>query len=152
MAELKTKPSQASVASLLAPLDPDKRRDAEQVDALMRELTGAEGQLWGSNIVGYGSCHMVYASGRELDWFMVGFSPRKANLSLYIMPGFADYGPLLAKLGKHGVGKSCLYVKRLADVDLDVLRSLIAKSVEHMRATHGPSAAAAKKPAVAKKR
>ncbi|MFV8754939.1 DUF1801 domain-containing protein [Nannocystaceae bacterium ST9] len=155
MAELKTKPSDMSVAAFLASIaDPATRTDAERIDAIMREVSGGPGKLWGSAIVGYGDCHMVYESGRELDWFLVGFSPRKANLTLYIMPGFADYDAKLAELGKHSTGKSCLYVKKLADVDEAVLRELVEGSVEYMRAKYGgvPAVAkkAAKKPAAKK--
>lgn len=137
MAELKTKPSQASVAAFLAAIeDPTKRADAKRVAAIMRKASGSSGKLWGSSIIGYGECHMVYETGRELDWFVVGFSPRKANLTLYIMGGFADYEARLAKLGKHTIGKSCLYIKKLADVDVDVLTELVVASVEYMQATY----------------
>ncbi len=137
MAELKTKPSQASAADFLAAIPAaSTRADAERIDAIMQTATGEPGKLWGASIVGYGQCHMVYETGRELDWFIVGFSPRKANLTLYIMPGFSTYEPLLAKLGKHSIGKSCLYVKRLADVDVEVLTELIGASVEFMRAKY----------------
>lgn len=147
MAELKTKPTSASMPAFLAAIeDPAKRADAERIDGLMREASGEPGKLWGTNIVGYGECHMVYETGRELDWFWVGFSPRKANTTLYIMPGFANYGPLLAKLGKVKTGASCLYVKRLADVDEAVLTELITDSVHFMRERYGGSVEPAKPP------
>lgn len=133
MAELKTKPSDQSVAAFVAALDPSLRDDATKVIALMQDASGEPPTLWGASMVGFGRCHMVYESGRSLDWFLVGFSPRKANLTLYIMPGFARYDALLAKLGKHTLGKSCLYVKRLADLDLDILRELVRDSVAAMR-------------------
>ena len=96
----------------------------------MTQATGAKPKMWGSAIVGFGSCHLRYASGRELDWFTTGFSPRKQNLTLYIMGGFAQYGLLLEKLGKHSLGKGCLYIKRLDDVHLTTLKKLIQQSVK----------------------
>jgi hypothetical protein len=91
--------------------------------------------MWGPSIIGFGDHHYKYASGRELDWFLTGFSPRKKDLTLYIMPGFARYNDLMASLGKHSTGKSCLYIKRLSDVDTDVLEKLVTESVEHMKAS-----------------
>ena len=99
----------------------------------MRQVTGEEPEMWGDSIVGFGSYHYKYASGREGDWFLVGFSPRKQNLTLYIMSGFDEYDQLLVKLGKHSTGKSCLYIKQIEDVDLDVLKKLVQKSVDYMR-------------------
>ena len=134
MAELKTRASDASVAAFLDGIaDAGRRRDAVAVGDLMQEVTGEAPVLWGSSIVGYGRCRMRYDSGRELDWMLVGFSPRKSALTLYIMPGFEQYDGLLARLGKHTTGKSCLYLKTLAGVDQGVLRELVAHSVEHMR-------------------
>jgi hypothetical protein len=92
--------------------------------------------MWGDSIVGFGSYHYKYASGREGDWFVTGFSPRKQNLTLYIMSGFDEYERLLGKLGKHSTGKSCLYIKKIEDVDVDVLTELVKKSVEHMEKTN----------------
>ena len=136
MAELKTKKNRASVAKFLNSVkDPARRKDAKAVHALMKEVTGEKAVMWGPSIVGYGSYHYRYASGREGDWMLTGFSPRKQALSLYIMDGFGGYRPLLKKLGKFKTGKSCLYVKSLEDVDLDVLRELIAKSVAAKRAS-----------------
>ena len=97
---------------------------------MMTQATGAKPTMWGSAIVGFGSCHLRYASGRELDWFTTGFSPRKQNLTLYVMGGFAQYGALLEKLGKHSLGKGCLYIKRLDDVHLPTLKKLIQQSVK----------------------
>ena len=88
--------------------------------------------MWGDSIVGFGSYHYKYKSGREGDWPMTGFSPRKRNLTLYIMPGFSEYDDLLTNLGKYKTGKSCLYINKIEDVDLDVLRELVQQSVEHM--------------------
>lgn len=102
---------------------------------IMKQATGAEPAMWGPSIVGYGRYHYKYASGREGDWFVAGFSPRKRDLTLYIVAGFERYEALMAKLGKHTTGKSCLYIKRLADVDLTVLEELIASSVKHMKQT-----------------
>jgi hypothetical protein len=99
----------------------------------MREVTGERPVMWGPSIVGYGQYRYVYESGREGDWMLVGFSPRKTALTLYIMPGFSRYEELMQRLGKHSTGKSCLYLKKLADVDMTVLRELVGASVEHMR-------------------
>lgn len=88
--------------------------------------------MWGDSIIGFGDYHYTYKSGRDGHWFLTGFSPRKQSLTLYIMSGFAEYDDLMAKLGKHTTGKSCLYIKKLEDVDLDVLEMLIDKSVKHM--------------------
>lgn len=92
--------------------------------------------MWGDSMIGFGSYHYKYASGREGEWFLVGFAPRKQNLTLYIMAGFEQYDALMARLGKHSTGKSCLYIKRLADIDQAVLRELVSQSVAHMRATN----------------
>lgn len=138
MAELKTQPTDNSVTDFLDNVeDEQKRADAYAIMELMREVTGETPQMWGDSIVGFGSYHYVYESGREGDWFLVGFSPRKRNLTLYIMSGFDEYDGLLDRLGKHSTGKSCLYVKRLSDVDEDALRELVQKSVQHMRHTNG---------------
>lgn len=138
MAELKTKPTTADVAAFLAAVTPEARRhDAAALVQLMQEVTGAPPVLWGSSIIGFGSYRYTYDSGRTGDWPLVGFAPRKANLVLYIMPGFTGYDALLARLGKHTTGKSCLYLKRLSDVDPEVLRTLIARSVAQIRARHG---------------
>jgi len=130
----KTQPTGQAVESFLAAIpDAARREDARVVDALMRDATGCAPRMWGSSIVGYGSYRYRYASGREGDWMITGFSPRKAALVLYIMPGFARFDALMAKLGRYTTGKSCLYVKRLDQVDLDVLRELVVASVAHMR-------------------
>ena len=104
---------------------------------IMMEVTGEKPKMWGPSIVGFGSYHYVYASGREGDWPLTGFSPRKQALTLYIMAGFGHYDELMSRLGKHKTGKSCLYVKRLSDIDESVLRELIAASVDHMKSTYG---------------
>jgi Domain of unknown function (DU1801) len=126
----KTRPTDADVDAFLDSVADERRRDeARTVCRLMQEVTGEEPVLWGTAIVGFGSVPLRYASGRELDWPVVGFSPRKAATTLYLMDGFEERGDLLARLGPHSTGKSCLYLKRLSDVDLDVVRELIAVSV-----------------------
>ena len=137
MAELKTQQNDASVTDFINGVDEKRRDDCFALLDLMEEVTGAPATMWGSAIVGFGNYHYTYASGREGDWPVVGFSPRKQNLTLYIMAGFDRYEELLAKLGKHSTGKSCLYIKRLSDVDRDVLRELVQASVAHMQATNG---------------
>ena len=137
MAELKTKQTDESVTEFLNGVpDEKKRQDSFAILELMTEVTGAEPRMWGESIVGFGSYHYRYASGREGDWFVTGFSPRKQNLTLYIMAGFDNYDHLLQNLGKHKTGKSCLYIKRLEDVDLDTLRELVSQSVQHMNETN----------------
>lgn len=132
MGEPKTRPTTASVADFLA-LQPDARRtDCEQIEAMMQAATGEPAVMWGDAIVGFGRYAQSYAKGQPLDWPVVGFSPRKAELVLYLMQGFDDAQPLLDRLGKHKTSKACLYIKRLADVDAEVLRKLIDASVEAM--------------------
>jgi len=134
MAEPKTKKNATSVAAFLNRIENEERRkDCRTVLAMMKQITGSKPAMWGTSIVGFGSYHYVYASGREGDWPLTGFSPRKQDLTLYIMAGFDRYKPLMAKLGKYRTGKSCLYVKRLADIDLQVLKRLVTESVRHMR-------------------
>jgi len=138
MSGLKTKKNRASVQQFLGSVDNEKRRkDARTVLKLMQEITGEKPAMWGSSIVGFGSYHYRYESGREGDWMLTGFSPRKQALTLYIMSGFRRYEDLMSRLGKYKTGKSCLYVKNLEDIDLDVLRELIAESVAFMRRTYG---------------
>ncbi|WP_029039865.1 DUF1801 domain-containing protein [Cucumibacter marinus] len=130
----KTQQTESSVADFLNAIEDDtKRADAWRIDEIMREITGEDAKMWGAAIVGYGRYHYKYESGREGDFMIAGFSPRKANLTLYIMAGFSTYEKLLEKLGKHKTGKSCLYVKRLSDIDESVLRAMIAESVAYMR-------------------
>jgi Domain of unknown function (DU1801) len=131
MAELKTKRTNASVDKFLNDIpDPVKREDCKTVAALMTEITGNKPKMWGPSIVGFGSYHYKYASGQEGDWPVIGFSPRKQNLTLYISGGLDEHSELLKKLGKHKTAKSCLYIKRLSDVDLRTLKKLIQKSVK----------------------
>ena len=134
MSDLKTRPNDASVEELLGQVeDPARRRDCQELVEIMRRVTGEEPKMWGPSIVGFGSYHYRYASGREGDWMAVGFSPRKRDLTLYIMAGFSRYGELLERLGKHKHGKSCLYVQRLDDVDREVLEELVSESVAYVR-------------------
>lgn len=134
MAELKTRKTEKSVTEFLRGVsDARRRKDCEAVAALMTKATGAKPKMWGASIVGFGDYRYKYASGREGDWFLTGFSPRKDSLTLYIMGGFERFGGLLKKLGKHKKAKSCLYIKTLDEVDLSVLRDLISSSVERMK-------------------
>ena len=134
MAELKTKKNDTSVEGFLAAVENERRReDSFVVLDMMKRLTGEKPTMWGSSIVGFGSYHYRYASGREGDWPRIGFSPRKQSLTIYVMPGFSRYDDLLSRLGKHRTGKSCLYVNKLADVDLDVLEELMRGSLDAMR-------------------
>ncbi|MFO7536430.1 MAG: DUF1801 domain-containing protein [Chloroflexota bacterium] len=137
MAELKTKPTDQDVSAYLDSVEDEKKRqDSYAILALMQEVTGEEARMWGSSMIGFGSYHYTYESGREGDWFLTGFAPRKRNLTLYIMAGFEAYGELLAKLGKYKTGKSCLYINKFDDVDTAVLRQLVQASVEHMKQTN----------------
>jgi hypothetical protein len=138
MAELKTKPTDQDVTAFLDGVADDKKRqDSYAILALMQEVTGEEAKMWGDSMVGFGSYHYKYESGREGDWFLTGFSPRRRNLTLYIMSGFDAYDELLARLGNYKTGKSCLYINKLADVNTAVLRELVVASVAHMKATYG---------------
>ncbi|MCU0330193.1 MAG: DUF1801 domain-containing protein [Candidatus Kapabacteria bacterium] len=121
--------------ALAALADDAKREDALVLHAMMKRLTGSDGAVWGESIMGYGKRHLRYASGRELDWFIVGFAVRKATFSVYILDGFDGYTELLASLGRYSVGKSCLMIKRLTDVDLEVLEELLRRSVETLKRT-----------------
>ena len=137
MAEPKTQRTKRSVDAFLKSIpDEQKRKDAFALVDIMRKTTKAEPVMWGSNIVGFGTYRYKYASGREGDWPLTGFSPRKQNLTLYIMSGFEQYDELLKSLGKFKTGKACLYVNRLDDIDLPTLRKLIKQSVQHMIKTH----------------
>ncbi len=133
MTENKTQATNQSVGAFLADVQGDRKRgDAERLDQLFRDVTGFGPKMWGPSIIGYGRYHYKYASGREGDFLATGFSPRKANLTLYIMPGYADFGPILDRLGKYKKGKSCLYISKLDDVDTDVLKVLIAAGLRDL--------------------
>ena len=137
MAELKTRANDRSVEEFLEAIpDPGRREDCRALSQLMQEVTGAEPRMWGDSIVGFGIYHYKYASGREGDWPLTGFSPRKRNLTIYLTSGFDGYGALLEKLGKHKTGVGCLYINRLADVDRQGLRELVSRSVAQMRAAY----------------
>lgn len=134
MPENKTVPTDQSVEAFLnAVEDERKRNDSFTALELMKQVTGMQPVMWGSSIVGFGSYHYKYDSGREGDMPLTGFSPRKQNLTFYIMGGFEQYEDLLRQLGKHTLGSSCLYVKRLDDIDLPTLKRLIEASVEYMK-------------------
>lgn len=137
MAEPKTRPTAEAPAAFVAAIaDPVRRADCEQLLAMMSRATGAPPRMWGSSIVGFGSYRHRYASGQEREWCEVGFSPRKGDLSVYLMAGLDGQKALLARLGRHRTGKSCLYLKRLADVDLAVLLALVDHAVAEIRRRH----------------
>ena len=134
MATLKTARNDASVDAYLQTVENESRReDCRTVIDIMMRVTGEAPAMWGPSIIGFGSYHYRYDSGREGDFFLTGVAPRKQALTVYIMPGFSSYDGLMAKLGKHKTGRSCLYIRKLEDVDLDLLEKLIAKSVAWMR-------------------
>lgn len=134
MSGLKTKANSGSVTAFLGSVGNEQRRkDAFELLALMKQVTGERPRMWGTSLVGFGSYHYCYQGGREGDWPLTAFSPRAQSLSVYIMPGFARYAALLDKLGKYTTGKSCLYLKRLDDVDRKVLERLVARSVADMK-------------------
>ena len=131
MAENKTQKNDESVTDFLNNIsDEKKRQDSFILLEIMSHITGLEPKMWGTSIIGFGDVHYKYASGREGNWFKVGFSPRKQNLTLYIMDGFPKYEALLAQLGKHKTGVSCLYINKLSDVNLEVLKEMISQSVK----------------------
>ena len=137
MSDLKTQPTDNSAEVFLNTVENQKRKmDSFEILELMKQVTGEEPTMWGDSIIGFGSYDYKYASGREGSWFLVGFSPRKQNLTLYIMSGFEQYDELLSKLGKYKTGKSCLYINKLEDVDQDVLKKLVKESVDHMKKTN----------------
>jgi len=134
MAELKTKRSSAGVTEFLSEVeDKQKLADCRAIAKMMRTATGKRAKMWGASIVGFGSYDYVYKTGNSGTSLITGFSPRAQNISIYIMPGFSGFKSLLSKLGKYKTGKSCLYIKRLDDVDEKVLQKLINESVKEMR-------------------
>ena len=136
MAEIKTKPTTISPAAFIKQVDGDQRRkDCRELAALMREVTGHPAKMWGPSIVGFDRCRYKYASGREGEMLLTGFSPRKQDLVLYLGPGLQN-ARLRAKLGKHKAGQGCLYLKKLDDVDRDALRALVEHAVAEMRKRH----------------
>ncbi|MEP5614302.1 MAG: DUF1801 domain-containing protein [Cyclobacteriaceae bacterium] len=138
MAELKTKPNDASVDAFVDSIESEiKRDDCRELLKLIGLITGEKPKMWGDSIVGFGEYHYKYESGREGDWFLSGFSPRKQSLTIYMMGGYVDGADqLLEKLGKHKKSVGCLYVKKLADIDLKVLEKLVAKSVAKLKSTY----------------
>lgn len=139
MAELKTKLNDASVEDFINTVkDEQTREDCRAVAKLMQEATKAEPKMWGANIVGFGIYTYKYASGKTGDWPMVGFSPRKQNLTLYVMGGFEDHDELMEKLGKFTCGKSCIYIKRLSDLHLPTLKKLLKASIKHILKIYPP--------------
>jgi hypothetical protein len=137
MAELKTKATEVKVADFIAAVpDPVRRADAETVCALMARLTGEAPRMWGPSIIGFGSYAYRYDSGRTGEMCRIGFSPRKAELVLYVLDGNADQSAVLGRLGKHKTGKGCLYIKKLADVDADVLEEIVRAKIERMDAAY----------------
>jgi len=134
MAEPKTKPTKASVKEFLNQItDKERRDDCFTVAKIMEEITGEKPTMWGPSIVGFGTWHYKYASGRQGDWPVTGFSPRKKDLTLYLMMGFHKHAELMQKLGKHSTGKSCLYIKRLSDIHVPTLKKLIKTSLKELR-------------------
>ena len=138
MTAVKTARTTASVNRFLKTITDERRRaDCLAVLRIMKRVTRTDPAMWGTSIVGFGSYHYRYASGREGDWPITGFSPRKQALTVYVMTGFKRYPQLMEKLGKHSTGSSCLYIKHLEDVDLVVLEDLIRESVHHLKETYG---------------
>ena len=138
--ELKTRPTKQSVKEFLSNIEPiQKREDSLVLLQIFKEITGSTGKMWGASIVGFGNYSYTTADGKEHGWMRTGFSPRKQNLTLYVMPGyqFQEMKDLLDKLGPHKLGKSCLYIKRLSEVDLDVLKQIIAAALEIMEKKYG---------------
>jgi hypothetical protein len=134
MAELKTKENKASVEKFLNSIkDEQKRQDSFKILEMMKKITKEDPKMWGPSIVGFGSYHYKYASGHEGDMCIAGFSPRKEALTIYILPGFEKYDSLMKKLGKYKTGKSCLYIRRLEDIDTKVLTELISESYKYMK-------------------
>ncbi len=141
MAENKTQPTQVDPADFIAHVEhPTRRADAERLLDLMTRITGYQAKMWGPSIVGFGTYRYRYESGREGEFLITGFSPRKANLTVYVLPGYEDLSEELGRLGKHRTGRSCLYINKLDDVDLNVLEEIVTKGVAHMRANYDTSA------------
>ena len=138
MVELKTKPTKVRAEDFLESVEhPQRKADGFELLKIMKEVTKEDPVMWGDSIVGFGTYHYKYASGREADWLKVGFSPRKRSLTVYLAPGLDEIEPYLEKLGKHRVGKGCLYINKLSDVDEDVLKKIIKKSIEVLEKRYG---------------
>lgn len=137
MAENKTKVTEVDPAAFVAAVEhPTRKADAEVLLELMGKASGCPPKMWGPTIVGFGRYEYKYDTGREGEFLITGFSPRKSNLSIYILPGYDDIAEQLGRLGKHRIGKSCLYVNKLADIDLDVLTEIVTDSVARMRKSY----------------
>lgn len=132
-AELKTKATGASVEKFLAAVEESRRADCVALVKMLERATKAKARMWGSSVVGFGDYHYRYASGREADWFVAGFSPRKKELVLYLMAGIGREPALMKRLGRHKAGKGCLYIKQLSDVDTKVLEELVVRGVRHLK-------------------
>ncbi|MEO1254797.1 MAG: DUF1801 domain-containing protein [Bacteroidota bacterium] len=131
MADLKTKLNDQSVTDFVESVEPEwKKQDAKQILNLLHKVTGEQPKMWGNSIIGFGKYHYKYESGREGDWFLAGFSPRKQDTTIYMTGGFDNLGELLTKLGKHKKSVGCLYLKKLEDVNIDILEKMIQKSIE----------------------
>jgi Domain of unknown function (DU1801) len=140
MTEIKTKQNDASVSDFLESIPKEQvRNDCQTIVQIMQNASNSSAKMWGTGIIGFGTYHYQYASGREADWMRIGFSPRKENIVLYVAGGFEEYEKLLTQLGKHSVGKSCLYIKKLIDVDLPTLEKLIQGSINHMNTKYPPT-------------
>ncbi len=134
MSALKTRKNDQSVDLFLNNIqDERKREDSIKILKILEEITQEEAKMWGNSIIGFGEYHYKYKSGREGEWFIIGFSPRKLNLTLYIMSGFAHYENLLSELGKYTTGKSCLYIKKLSDINIDILKQIASESVKYIK-------------------
>ena len=139
MAELKTRPTRRSVTAFLAAIPDDRmQRDCRTLLTILRRITKATPRMWGSSIVGLGDYHFTYASGREGDWFLIGFAPRKHDLTIYLMDGLDRHARLLAKLGRHKTGKGCLYLRTLEDIHLPTLERLLRDSVQNLKGSQRP--------------
>ena len=134
MSELKTKLNDSDIVTFLNGVDNDERRkDCFKLLELFEKWTNEIPKMWGASIIGFGSYHYKYDSGREGDWFLTGFSPRKQNLTIYITAGFHEYDDIMKNLGKYSTGSSCLYVKKLSDINIEKLKTLVEISVAHMK-------------------
>jgi len=135
--ELKTKATEVTPKDFIAAMEDGTRKtDAERLLKWMTKVTGLKPKMWGPSIIGYGRYHYQYQTGHSGDMCMTGFSPRKARMVLYILPGYADISDTLARLGKHKIGKSCLYINKLADVDMDVLEEIVREGLDYVRRNH----------------
>jgi hypothetical protein len=133
MAELKTKKTEASIEKFLDSIDDkNKREDAYTLLNLLKKCSGSEGKMWGQSIIGFGQNRLVYDSGRELDWFLIGFSPRKQNIVIYFVGSYIDKSTYLTKLGKHKTGKGCLYINKLEDIELSVFEQMVRDSLKKL--------------------